>query len=111
MHRNGIMHRDLKPENVICFGELLKITDFGWSIKTDRQRKTLCGTLDYISPEVAERSFYDNKIDCWSVGVLMYEMLMVQPPFAQEGQRYEFSTFKLPTHLSYECKDLLTKLL
>lgn len=36
---------------------------------------------------------------------------MVQPPFAQEGQRYEFSTFKLPTHLSYECKDLLTKLL
>jgi len=44
------MHRDLKPENVICFGDLLKITDFGWSIKTDRQRRTLCGTLDYISP-------------------------------------------------------------
>jgi aurora kinase len=44
------MHRDLKPENVICFGDHLKITDFGWSIKTDKQRKTLCGTLDYISP-------------------------------------------------------------
>lgn len=53
LHRNGIIHRDLKPENVICFGEHLKITDFGWSIKTDIQRRTLCGTLDYISPEVA----------------------------------------------------------
>jgi serine/threonine protein kinase len=41
----------------------------------------------------------------------MYEMLMVQPPFTQEDQNYEFSAFKLPTHLSYECKDLLTKLL
>ena len=50
LHRNGIIHRDLKPQNVISFGEHLKITDFGWSIKTDVQRKTLCGTLDYISP-------------------------------------------------------------
>jgi serine/threonine protein kinase len=44
------MHRDLKPENIICIGKNLKITDFGWSIKTSAQRKTLCGTLDYISP-------------------------------------------------------------
>lgn len=50
LHRQGIIHRDLKPENVICVGQHLKIADFGWSIKTDRLRKTLCGTLDYISP-------------------------------------------------------------
>jgi serine/threonine protein kinase len=41
----------------------------------------------------------------------MYEMLMVQPPFTQEGQSYEFTTFKLPIHLSNDCKDLLSKLL
>jgi aurora kinase len=111
LHRNGIIHRDLKPENVICLGDHLKITDFGWSIKTDKQRRTLCGTLDYISPEVAERNFYDNKIDCWSIGVLMYEMLTVQPPFSQEGHRYDFGAIVLPEHLSKDCCDLMLGLL
>jgi serine/threonine protein kinase len=92
-------------------GEHLKIADFGWSIKTDRLRKTLCGTLDYISPEVAERSYYDNKIDCWSIGVLIYEMLVGSPPFEQKAQKYEFGGFILPIQLSCECRDLLTKLL
>jgi len=44
------MHRDIKPENIICFGKTLKLADFGWSIHTSRPRKTLCGTMDYISP-------------------------------------------------------------
>lgn len=111
LHRNGVMHRDLKPENVICIGGHLKITDFGWSIKTDKQRKTLCGTLDYISPEVANKNLYDNKIDCWSVGVLLYEMLMVQPPFPQATQDYRFEALHLPPHLSAECRDILSQLL
>lgn len=50
LHRNGVMHRDLKPENVICFGSHIKITDFGWSIRNETMRTTLCGTLDYMSP-------------------------------------------------------------
>lgn len=66
------MHRDIKPENIICFGKTLKLADFGWSIHTARPRKTLCGTMDYISPEVVKREYYSNKIDCWSIGVLMY---------------------------------------
>ncbi len=55
LHQAGIMHRDIKPENIICFGNTLKLADFGWSIFTAKPRKTLCGTMDYISPEVVNR--------------------------------------------------------
>jgi aurora kinase len=62
----------------------LKIADFGWSIITTKPRKTLCGTLDYLSPEVANKESYNNKIDCWSIGVLMYELITGQAPFQQQ---------------------------
>lgn len=55
LHNAGVMHRDIKPENIICFGQTLKLADFGWSIVTAKPRKTLCGTMDYISPEVVNR--------------------------------------------------------
>ena len=51
---------------------MLKISDFGWSAITNCERKTFCGTLDYLSPEVAEGCNYGSKIDTWSVGVLLY---------------------------------------
>lgn len=60
---------------------MLKISDFGWSIITQSDRKTFCGTLDYVSPEVSNGKAYDNKIDCWSVGVLAYELMTGFPPF------------------------------
>ncbi len=80
------MHRDIKPENIIIIGGCLKIADFGWSIRTNKPRKTLCGTLDYLSPEVSYRKEYTNKIDCWSIGVLMYELLTGQPPFPDQKE-------------------------
>ena len=60
---------------------------------------------------MAERNLYDNKIDCWSIGVLMYEMLTVKPPFSQNKEKYDFSPLALPEYLSKECCDLITKLL
>lgn len=50
LHGLGVMHRDIKPENIIMLGGCLKICDFGWSIRTTEPRRTLCGTLDYLSP-------------------------------------------------------------
>lgn len=55
LHGLGVMHRDIKPENIIMLGGCLKICDFGWSIRTTKPRRTLCGTLDYLSPEVSNR--------------------------------------------------------
>jgi serine/threonine protein kinase len=55
MHEKNIIHRDIKPENIL-WGEdgEIKLSDFGWSIKSNQPRETLCGTLDYLSPEMLE---------------------------------------------------------
>jgi serine/threonine protein kinase len=75
LHKHDIIHRDIKPENIIVVNGICKVTDFGWSIITTEERETFCGTLEYVSPEVAKGRKYDHKIDAWSVGVLIYEML------------------------------------
>jgi serine/threonine protein kinase len=54
---------------------VLKLSDFGWAIYAPKERRrTFCGTLDYVSPEVVEGHSYDEKIDIWSIGVLCYEL-------------------------------------
>lgn len=86
-HRKHVIHRDIKPENLLVGlkGEI-KIADFGWSVHTpgDR-RKTLCGTLDYLPPEMVEGRDHDHNVDLWALGVLMYEFLLGNPPFEAEG--------------------------
>lgn len=54
IHQRKIFHRDIKPENIlVCKDDQLKISDFGWSVRSlTTQRKTLCGTLDYLCPEI-----------------------------------------------------------
>lgn len=60
----------------------LKIGDFGWSVHapSDR-RRTLCGTLDYLPPEMVEGKEHNAKVDLWALGVLAYEFLVGAPPF------------------------------
>ena len=96
----------------------IKIADFGWSVYTPpkNKRKTFCGTLDYLAPEIVNRDEYDNSIDIWCLGVLMYEFLMGSPPFESESQKITQSLivkgeFSIPEFLSEEAKDLLTKFL
>lgn len=59
----------------------VKLADFGWSIHSDRRRDTLCGTLDYLAPEMVKGSTHDSSIDIWEVGVLAYELAVGSPPF------------------------------
>ncbi|KAJ0091163.1 hypothetical protein Patl1_12972 [Pistacia atlantica] len=110
-HGKHVIHRDIKPENLLigAQGEL-KIADFGWSVHTFNRRRTMCGTLDYLPPEmVLSRKMYfqifrvssqtifnltsccifltvesvehDASVDIWSLGVLCYEFLYGVPPF------------------------------
>jgi len=76
-HQKHVIHRDIKPENLLIGikGEL-KIADFGWSVHApNSRRQTLCGTLDYLPPEMVEGRDHDAAVDVWSLGVLAYEFL------------------------------------
>jgi len=87
-HSRHVIHRDIKPENLLLGsrGEL-KIADFGWSVHSPEttKRRTLCGTLDYLPPEMVAGTPHDHNVDVWAVGVLTYELLVGKPPFEMKG--------------------------
>lgn len=90
-HSKNILHRDLKPENLLVgFHGLIKLADFGWSVHVSPQahdrRLTLCGTLDYLPPEMLMRKEHDQNVDIWCLGVLTYEFLVGQAPFFHDDQ-------------------------
>lgn len=89
MHLRGIIHRDLKPENILISKGLVKLGDFGLATylgtAPNEKRKTFCGTLDYISPEMFNRRGHDFKIDIWSIGILIFEICAGNPPFESEN--------------------------
>lgn len=117
LHSRQVIHRDIKPENLLLgLKEELKIADFGWSIHTQTRRRTLCGTIDYLFPEMVEGRNHDEKVDMWSLGVLCYELLTGSPPFENENNRETYRRIvnvelQYPDKISREAKDLISKLL
>jgi len=117
-HSKKVIHRDIKPENLLLDmkGDL-KIADFGWSVHAPTSRRaTMCGTLDYLPPEMIEGEMHDEKVDLWSLGVLTYEFLVGKPPFEAEtnNETYRRITrvdLRFPPHVTEGAKDLITKLL
>mmetsp|Transcript_37716 Transcript_37716/g.87233 ORF Transcript_37716/g.87233 Transcript_37716/m.87233 type:complete len:629 (-) Transcript_37716:15-1901(-) len=82
LHTHQIVHRDLKPENLlVTHDDVLKIGDFGWCAATNVLRTTFCGTMDYLAPEMIQGSGHNHTLDIWSVGILLYEMMVGRPPF------------------------------
>lgn len=119
LHRKHIMHRDIKPENILVgiHGEI-KISDFGWSVHApNNRRNTMCGTLDYLPPEMLkpgnQENFYSEKVDLWSLGVLMYEFLVGEAPFedtpVMTQRRIARGEMTVPTFVSAEAKDLIKR--
>ena len=117
-HSKHVIHRDIKPENLLLGmkGEL-KIADFGWSVHApNSRRKTLCGTLDYLPPEMVQGLDHDSAVDVWSLGVLCYEFLFGQPPFEAEGHSNTYKRIlrvdlKFPAEIpvSSGARDLIRK--
>eukprot|EP01124_Arcella_intermedia_P011824 TRINITY_DN181_c0_g1_i3.p1 TRINITY_DN181_c0_g1~~TRINITY_DN181_c0_g1_i3.p1 ORF type:complete len:434 (-),score=98.70 TRINITY_DN181_c0_g1_i3:723-2024(-) len=93
MHSNNIAHRDLKPENLLCSGshnEVIKVADFGLSKEIESSTATMCGTPDYVAPEVLRGGGYNNAVDIWSIGVITYVLLCGSPPFYGSDDRDVF---------------------
>lgn len=119
LHRKHVIHRDIKPENLLIGlkGEL-KIADFGWSVHAPSDRRhTLCGTLDYLPPEMVEGKEHNAKVDLWALGVLAYEFLVGSPPFEDLSgpqatyRRIRKVDLKIPPHVSEDAADLIRGLL
>ncbi|KAJ8266227.1 hypothetical protein GJAV_G00128000 [Gymnothorax javanicus] len=117
-HERKVIHRDIKPENLLLgFRGELKIADFGWSVHAPSlRRRTMCGTLDYLPPEMVEGRTHDEKVDLWCIGVLCYECLVGNPPFetASHSETYKRITkvdLQFPKVVSDGARDLISKLL
>ncbi|VAI05949.1 unnamed protein product [Triticum turgidum subsp. durum] len=92
LHANGIMHRDLKPENILldAHGHAM-LTDFGLAKEFDENTRSnsMCGTVEYMAPEIVQGRGHDKAADWWSVGILLFEMLTGKPHFLVEtGTRF-----------------------
>ena len=100
LHENDLIHRDIKPENILIFdNNIVKLCDFGWCVKLNgQQRGTFCGTTEYMSPELVNRSGYGKEIDVWSLGVLLYEMIHAYSPFK-------------PTKPNFDEKDIMENII
>jgi len=85
MHSMNLVYRDLKPENVLIDSKgFAKIADFGFAKRITTKTFTLCGTPEYLAPEVVLGKGHDKGVDYWAVGILIYEMLVGISPFADE---------------------------
>ncbi|CAD8070880.1 unnamed protein product [Paramecium sonneborni] len=90
LHKNNIVHRDLKFENILINEDgTLKLCDFGWAIKVQQLpvENVMCGTTEYMPPEVVSKQVLDFKVDTWSLGVILFELLHSSFPFNGKDQQ------------------------
>lgn len=117
LHSTNIVYRDLKPENLMLDQEgHLKIVDFGFSKKVTDKTWTLCGTPEYLAPEIIQSKGHDKAVDWWALGILLYEMLAGYPPFFDDNpfgiyEKILSGKIDWPRHIDQISKELIKKLL
>ncbi|XP_063233947.1 serine/threonine-protein kinase PLK4 isoform X2 [Bacillus rossius redtenbacheri] len=120
LQSHNIAHRDLSLSNLLLTSDMrVKIADFGLATQLARSSEkhyTMCGTPNFISPEVATRCSHGLETDVWAIGCMLYTLLVGRPPFDSSGvqstlTRVAMDLHKVPAHISPDAKDLIDLLL
>ena len=118
IHKNNMIYRDLKPENILFDKEgHIKLTDFGLSkILNEKKAYTICGTPEYLAPEILSNEGYEKSVDFFSLGCLMYEMLFGKSPYKFPNKNgvlniKNYIIPKMPDYFTISERDIIAKLL
>ncbi|CAG9330060.1 PRKACB_1 [Blepharisma stoltei] len=119
IHSNNIIYRDLKPENLLIdHTGHIKIADFGFCkhISQGERTFTLCGTPEYLAPEIIKSIGHSKPVDWWAFGILVYEMLVGHPPFFDNNpykiyKKIVKGEFEMPEEVPHAAAKLISRLL
>uniref|UniRef100_A0A8C1VAZ6 Serine/threonine-protein kinase PLK n=1 Tax=Cyprinus carpio TaxID=7962 RepID=A0A8C1VAZ6_CYPCA len=120
LHEQEILHRDLKLGNFFINESMeLKVGDFGLAAKlepVENRRRTICGTPNYLSPEVLNKQGHGCESDVWALGCVMYTMLLGRPPFETTNLKETYrcireARYSMPSSLSAQAKHLISSML
>lgn len=117
MHSRHVVYRDLKPENLLIGRDgYLKVCDFGFAKVVEDRAWTLCGTPEYLAPEIITQKGHNKAVDWWALGILIYEMLAGYPPFYDDShfgiyQKVLTGHIEFTKSFSKDARDLIRKLL
>jgi protein kinase A len=118
LHSKNIIYRDLKPENILINKNgYLKLTDFGFAkVINNNKTYTLCGTPEYLAPEIILNKGHGKPVDWWTMGILLYEMLVGIDPFSDDDpmmiyQKIIKGKIRFPNTINKDAKSLIKHLL
>jgi serine/threonine protein kinase len=117
LHEKNIIHRDIKPENVLLdIDGHIKLIDFGSATEDSDLKYTICGSPEYLSPEMLRTQGYRKSVDFYSLGAFLYEILVGAPPGYSENREEMYNNklsgfIKYPEFLSKPAKNLIKGLL